>query len=138
MHSEHNEEAEDTLLFQIWIQSHTRDVTPRWETRAFPKQSHNQLLPLASGREIHKNSDVLSIFQDAAIFAGVISKGMSYTYSLEANRHVYMVPATGKIQVNGQAANARDGIHIDETTEFEITADEDAEIVLADLPILST
>jgi len=136
MHSEHNEETEDTLLFQIWIQSHTQNVTPRWETKAFPKQSDNQLIPLASGREIHKDSDVLTIFQDAAVYAGLISKEMSYTFHLEPNRHVYMVAATGKIQVNGETANARDGIHIRDISEFEIIASQDAEIVLTDLPIL--
>jgi len=72
MHSEHNEESEDTLLFQIWIQSSTRQVKPRWETRVFPKQSQNQLIPLASGRDIHRADDVLFIYQDAAIFAGMI------------------------------------------------------------------
>ncbi|MCF7923461.1 MAG: pirin family protein, partial [Candidatus Marinimicrobia bacterium] len=130
MHSEHNEETEDTLLFQIWIQSHTQNVTPRWETKAFPKQSENQLIPLASGREIHKDSDVLTIFQDAAVYAGLISKGMSYTFHLEPNRHVYMVAATGSIQVNGITAQARDGIYIKDLSEFEITSTEDAEIVL--------
>jgi len=136
MHSEHNEESEDTVLFQIWIQSHTSEVTPRWETRAFPRQSGNQLTPLASGRDIHKDMDVLSIYQDAAIFAGQISQGHTHTFHLEPNRHVYMVAATGKIQVNGESANARDGIHIKDLSEFEILASEDAEIILADLPIL--
>jgi len=137
MHSEHNHEAEDTILFQIWIQSHTSGVTPRWETRAFPKQSENQLIPLASGRDVHKDLDTLSIYQDAAIFAGLISAGHSFEFNLEPNRHVYMVAATGKIQVNGESANARDGIHIKDVSKFEITAAEDAEIVLADLPILN-
>ncbi len=137
MHSEHNEESEDTILFQIWIQSNTPDLTPRWDTKAFPRQTDNSLIPLASGRAIHKNSDVLSIFQDAAIFAGLIAKGHSYTFNLEAHRHVYMVPATGSIQIDGKTANARDGIHIKDLSNFQITATEDAEIVLADLPLLS-
>ncbi len=136
MHSEHNEESEDTILFQIWIQSHTSGVTPRWETRAFPKQSENQLIPLASGRDLHKDVDVLSIYQDAAVFAGLISARHDFVFNLEPNRHVYMVAATGKIQVNGESASARDGIHIKDLTQFEITASQDAEIVLADLPIV--
>ncbi len=135
-HSEHNEESEDTILFQIWIQSAVPDVEPRWETKAFPKESNNQLIPLVSGREIHQDLDVLKIYQDAAIFAGVIVAGKSFTMNIEANRHLYLVPATGSISVNGSKANARDGIHVENIDSIEIKASADAEIVLADLPQL--
>lgn len=135
-HSEHNEGSEDTILFQIWIQTATPNVKPRWETKAFPKESNNQLIPLVSGREIHQDTDVLKIYQDAAIFAGVIGKGKTFAMSIEPNRHLYMVPATGSISMNGKTANARDGVYLNDTRDIEITALEDAEIVLADLPQL--
>ncbi|NQV50480.1 MAG: pirin family protein [Candidatus Marinimicrobia bacterium] len=135
-HSEHNDETEDTVLFQIWIQSATQDVKPRWETKAFPKDTNNHLIPLVSGREIHRELDVLNIYQNAAIYAGVIKKGQSFDMSIETNRHVYMVAATGSITVNGQNATARDGIHIKDIKQIKIIATEDAEIVLADLPVM--
>ena len=133
-HSEHNEETEDTILFQIWIQTNTPNVKPRWETKTFPKESNNQLIPFVSGREGHKHMDVISIHQDAAIFAGVISAGRTFSLPLDKNRHVYMVAATGLITVNGKTAKARDGIHIQNVGQVEINASADAEIVLADLP----
>jgi len=136
-HSEHNEESTDTLLFQIWIQTNKPNVEPRWETRAFPRKTESKLIPLASGRDIHKEDDTLLIYQDAAIFAGVIEAGNSYNFKIEANRHVYLVPATGKISINDELVHARDGVHIQDEDEFDITALEDAEIVLADLPNLS-
>ncbi len=136
-HSEYNKETEETLLFQIWIQTAVPSVKPRWETKAFPKQSSNQLIPLVSGREIHRDEDVLSIYQDAAIHTGVIETGHSFQLNIEPDRHVYMVPATGSISVNGETAQARDGIHIKNIESIEITASESSEIVLADLPRLS-
>jgi redox-sensitive bicupin YhaK (pirin superfamily) len=42
-----------------------------------------------------------------------------------------MVPATGAIEIDGQRANARDGVAIGEG-KVMITAMEDAEIVLVD------
>ncbi|NQV29598.1 MAG: pirin family protein [Candidatus Marinimicrobia bacterium] len=135
-HSEHNHETEDTVLFQIWIQAATQNMEPRWETKAFPKHTNNRLIPLVSGREIHRDMDVLHIYQDAAIYAGVIQAGESFEMSIESNRHVYMVASEGKVSVNGHSANARDGIHIKNLDQIKVSALEDAEIVLADLPVM--
>ncbi|NQV14076.1 pirin family protein [bacterium] len=135
-HSEHNLEEVDTLLFQIWIQSAVRNVEPRWETKTFPRHTNDQLIPFVSGRNIHKNEDVLKIYQDAAIFAGRISQGQSFDLHIESNRHIYLVPTMGSIEVNGEKANARDGIHLKDEALLSIKAESDTEIVLADLPIL--
>ena len=134
-HSEFNHEAEKTVLFQIWIHTAQRDVKPRWEARAFPRQSNNKLIPIVSGREIHQASQPLYIYQDAAIFAGVIAAGEQFTQLLEPNRHIYMVASRGSIRVNGKTAHARDGIYVKDVSELQITALEEAEIVLADLPL---
>ena len=136
-HSEHNEEIEDTILFQIWIHTAERDVTPRWEARAVPKKTSNTLIPLVSGREIHQDQDPLQMYQDAAIFAGVINKGHAFTQVIEPGRHIYMVVSEGSVDVNGQEVNPRDGVHIKDEDSIVITAHADAEIVLADLPNLS-
>jgi len=135
-HSEHNHESEDTVLFQIWIQSAERNVTPRWETRAFPRETNNTLIPLASGRKSHEAQKPLFIYQDAAVFAGVIQKGHSFTLPLDAGRHGYMVPSTGVVEVNGVTAQARDGLYFKAEDALVITALETADIVLADLPKL--
>jgi hypothetical protein len=42
------------------------------------------------------------------------------------------VPAAGKIEVNGIAANARDGVAIHDEAQLKITALEDSELVLVD------
>ncbi len=53
-------------------------------------------------------------------------------YAVGEGRHVYLVPATGAIEVNGVAARARDGVAIRDVAEIAITANEDAEVVLVD------
>jgi len=136
-HSEHNEESVQTVLFQIWIHTAQRDVQPRWEAKSFPKKTDNMLIPLVSGREIHAEFDVLKIYQDAAIFAGVIQAGHSYSHKIEPGRHVYMVPSEGELDLHGHQLTARDGAYIHNEDQVLITAHTDTEIVLADLPIMN-
>ena len=61
-----------------------------------------------------------------------VRAGETVTYRLGEGRHAYLVPATGAIEVNGVAANARDGVAISDVAEIAITAREDSEVVLVD------
>ncbi len=132
-HAEYNLEAEPTRIFQIWIEPAETGLAPRWEKRRFPQDaSAGALIPLASGRPGHE--DALPINQDAAILGATLARGQRVSHRLEAGRQAYLVPARGRIRVNGVGAKARDGVTVREETEITIEAMEDAEILLADLP----
>jgi len=137
MHAEYNEEAEPTQIFQIWIQPAVHGVKPRWETRSFPKAGREgRLVPLASGRTTDaKGSDggALPIYQDAAILGATLTAGQTVTHRLAPGRKAYLVPATGRVTVNGKTAEARDGVVLEDVEEVTIAAEEDAEILLADV-----
>jgi hypothetical protein len=47
-------------------------------------------------------------------------------------RHAYLVPAVGKLEVNGVVANSRDGVALTNETVVTVTAIEDSEVVLVD------
>jgi hypothetical protein len=55
------------------------------------------------------------------------------THRLAPGRKAYLVPATGRVTVNGKAAGARDGVVLADIEEVTIAAEEDAEILLADV-----
>jgi len=132
-HAEHNKEDEITQLFQIWIEPREKRLAPAWATRRFPKAGRDGALAvLASGRE--GDGDALPIHQDAAILGANLSAGQSVVHHLGAMRRAYLVPATGRIEVNGTLAKARDGIIMTGEDEIAIKALEDSEILLADLP----
>ncbi len=132
-HAEYNLEAEPTRIFQIWIEPAETGLEPHWEKRRFPQgASAGALIPLASGRPGHE--DALPINQDAAILGATLARGQLVSHHLEAGRQAYLVPARGRIRVNGVGATARDGVTVREETEITIEAMEDAEILLADLP----
>lgn len=132
MHAEFNQEEDPTKIFQIWIEPAVQGVEPRWETRSFPKgERAGELVPLASGRPEHAGA--LPIHQDAAILGATLKAGQSVTHRLDAGRHLYLVPATGRITVNDAEAGPRDGVVVRDLDEVVITATEDAEILLADV-----
>lgn len=130
-HAEYNVEDENTQIFQIWILPDERGGQPYWNAKAFPRADRaNELVVLASGRK--GDSDVLPIRADARVLGATVTAGETITYKADPERHLYLVPATGKVSVNGVELEARDGAAITELDEIQITAAQDAEIVLVD------
>jgi len=132
MHAEFNREDEETQIFQIWIEPAVHGVSPRWETRSFPKAGREgALVALASGRK--DDAAALPIYQDAALYAATLNAGQSVTHRLAPGRQAYLVPATGRLTVNGENVAARDGVVLENVEEIVIDAAEDSEVLLADV-----
>lgn len=129
-HAEYNLETELTTLFQIWIIPDARGGEPGWGQRAFPKADRaGQWVTLASGKG---EDDALPIRADAQVLGATVKAGERLAYDTDASRHLYLVPATGRITVNGVEANARDGVAITGEDWLVIEALEEAELVLVD------
>ncbi|MDE3115598.1 MAG: pirin family protein [Pseudomonadota bacterium] len=130
-HSEYNLEQETTTLFQIWILPTRDGGQPGWGTKPFPKDARaGRFVTLASGMD--DDGDALPIRADARVLGATLKAGGSATYSLAPGRHLYLVPATGAVEVNGVRVNARDGAAIADVEELTVTALEESEIVLVD------
>jgi redox-sensitive bicupin YhaK (pirin superfamily) len=132
IHAEYNLEKEPTRLFQIWILPERHGVEPGWATRQFPKETTGHLTPLADGRP-GADGSALPLYADAAVLAGTLKRGQTVRQTLRPGRAAYLVPATGAVTVNGVAVGTRDGAAITGEAELEITATEDAEVVLVDV-----
>lgn len=134
VHAEYNREREDTEIFQIWIIPAKTGVQPRWESRAFPKGDRaGELVVLASGRDGDAEKGALAIHQDAALLAATLPAGTVVTHAL-GDRMGYLVPARGRVRVNGVEIDARDGAAIRDEAVVTIEALDEAEVLLADLP----
>jgi redox-sensitive bicupin YhaK (pirin superfamily) len=131
-HSEYNREPGITRIFQIWILPTRRGDPPFWSSKPFPKGDRSgQFVGLASG--IEGDVDSLPIRTDARVLGATLKAGESVEYRFaHAGRRGYLVPATGKIEINGVAFNARDGAAITGEEAIRVTAIEDAELVLVD------
>ncbi len=132
VHSEFNLENEETNLYQIWIFPNKKNVKPRWEAKEFPKKPvTDKLTPLVTGFD-HPDQDSLKIHQDAVIYAGRISQGTKITQAIKTQ--AYALCSYGSFLINDISLNKGDGAEITKTKEVIITAKEDCEILLIDLP----
>lgn len=129
-HAEYNLEDETTRIFQIWIIPDRRGGEPTWGARPFPKEARDgEFVPLASGIE---GDDALPIRAEARVLGATVKAGDTATYEASADRHLYLVPASGKVRIGDVEVNARDGAAITGLDRIEVTALEDSELVLVD------
>jgi redox-sensitive bicupin YhaK (pirin superfamily) len=130
-HSEYNLELDATQIFQIWIEPNREGGEPAWGAKPFPKGARSgKFVALASGFD--DDADALPIRADARVLGATLKAGETTEYAFDGARHAYLVPAVGKVEVNGVTLNARDGAAIRDETVLRITALEDAELVLVD------
>jgi redox-sensitive bicupin YhaK (pirin superfamily) len=128
-HAEYNLEDEETTLFQIWVLTDQPGAQPSWGAMPFPKDSREgNFQLLASG---DADDGALTINADARVLGASVAAGGILTYDADPGRHIYLVPS-GKVRVNGEHANARDGIAVTGETRITIEADDGAELVLVD------
>jgi redox-sensitive bicupin YhaK (pirin superfamily) len=128
-HAEYNLEDEDTTLFQIWIETDKPSASPGWGAMPFPKESRDGAFQLLASGD--PGDGTLTINADARIMGATVKAGESISIDAQPDRHLYLVPS-GRIRVNGVAANARDGVAITGERSLEIAADEESELVLVD------
>ncbi|HUO22258.1 MAG TPA: pirin family protein [Caulobacteraceae bacterium] len=130
-HAEYNLEDGPTRIFQIWILPSERGGAPTWGARPFPKDDRaGRFVTLASGHA--EDADALPIRADARVLGATIEAGASVAYDAPPERHLYLVPAKGVVEVNGVRANLGDGVAITGVAQVVVTALEDAEVVLVD------
>ncbi len=128
-HSEFNHEDVPTTLFQIWVHPRETGGDPFWGARPFPKGDRaGAWVTLASG---FAGDDALPIRADARVLGATLKAGQSLELSVAADRHAYLVPAVGRVQIDDITANARDGVALSDGY-FTLTAVEDSELVLVD------
>jgi hypothetical protein len=130
-HAEYNLEGDTTRLFQIWIEPDAPGGAPAWDARPFPKSDRSgRFVALASG--LPGDADALPIRASARVLGASLKAGESADYQLADGRRAYLVPAKGRVEVNGVALNARDGAAIADEPSLRVTALDDAEVVLVD------
>lgn len=134
VHSEYNLESGPTQIFQIWIQPNRRGQGPAWGAKPFPKSDRTgRFVALASG--LRSDPDALPLRADARVLGATLKAGDTVDYVFEDGRAGYLVPARGRVDVNGVTLDARDGAAIDHEASIKVVALEDAEVVLVDVSL---
>ena len=122
VHGEYNKESEETRIFQIWLMPNQGGVEPGWEARAFPAAGSG-LQVLAAGFGA-RAAGAVPLYADGAVLAGRLAAGETVRHRLAPGHVAYLVPAPGRITVNGVPAGTRDGV--------AVTDEDAAEVVLVE------
>jgi quercetin 2,3-dioxygenase len=119
-------------LLQLWIMPRQRGGEPRYEQRPFSQEQRNgKLLPVVSSGDV---ANTITIDQDATIYVSSLKPGERLTHAAKPNRHAYLFVTKGQVVVNGQRVNVGDQLRAKDETELKIDAQDDAELILLDLP----
>ncbi len=133
VHAEYNRGDVPVRLFQIWIRPDRRGLAPRYAVRRFPEGlARGRLVSLASGRPGQEGA--LPIHADATLFGAALDDGAQVVHRFDAGRRGYLVPASGRLRVNGIGVGARDGLVVQDEEVIVVEASGDASFLLADLP----
>jgi redox-sensitive bicupin YhaK (pirin superfamily) len=130
-HSEYNLEPGVTRIFQIWIIPDRRGGVPFWGSKPFPRADRSgRFAVLASGME--NDAEALPIRADARVLGATLRTGETAEYRFGDGRYGYLVPAKGRVEVNGVVLEICDGAAIRDEDVIHVTAHEDADVVLVD------
>lgn len=135
-HAEFNASRTEPVKFlQIWLFPKKKDISPRYDQRTFdPSSRHNQLQTVVSPDE---KDDALWINQDAWFSLGQFDKDRSIRYTPRKSENgVYLFVLKGKVEAGGEILENRDALGVSDYDELNVTALEDAEFLLIDVPML--
>lgn len=129
-HSEFNAHQDrDLHLYQIWIIPDQKNLTPRYEQKAFDVPQGRQLVLSPDARD-----GSLKVFQDMTLTRWALLKDEQSVYQMQADRRVWIQVVKGNVSINGQHVCTADGVAIWDEAAISIHADDKAEILLFDLP----
>ncbi|MFM7853890.1 MAG: pirin family protein [Flammeovirgaceae bacterium] len=134
-HSEYNKNKDKKVNFlQIWVFPKQRDISPRYDQITFiPENRVNKLQQIVSP---NKNDEGVWINQDAWFHLGNLKKGFVTEYALKKTGNgVYAFVIEGNVTINDQKLNKRDGLGVWDVEKISISADNDTEILLMDVPM---
>jgi len=133
VHSEFNHSPSETVhLLQTWIFPARRGAAPAYAQRHFPVAARtDRLCAIASG---DAREDSLRIGQDACVFTSLLGAGRRLAHELDDRRGAWLQIARGRVQCGDQSLSTGDGLGISDVARIELSASEDAELLLFDLP----
>lgn len=134
-HSEFNANTDAPVhLLQIWITPADNSLQPSYEEKHFTaasKQNQWRLIVSPDGRD-----QSMMMHQDAFIYASLLQNGHTLSHDVSSDRCVYLQVVSGRVKLAQQWLMQGDAVKISDKSLLSMTAEEDAELILFDLPKL--
>ncbi len=134
-HSEYNKNPDRPVKFlQIWMIPKRRNVEPRYDQISISDISlEGKMIEILSP---DPNGSGIWVHQDAWFHIGTFEDGDTEKYTIKKEGNgVYIFVLSGNILINGKSIEARDGIGIWDTQDFNISSSGNSRILLMDIPM---
>lgn len=135
VHSEMNRNDDRPVKFlQIWVFPNKTDIDPRYDQKSFRDvDRHNKLTTIVS--PLGEDQGV-NINQEAWFSLGQLDKDTTLTYRInKENNGVYVFLLEGDVTINDIILNRRDGLGINKENQLTITANNQSELLLMEVPL---
>lgn len=134
-HSEYNKNRDKKVKFlQIWLFPNKKDVKPRYDQMSFKLEDRNNKFQ----QVLSPNADDEGVWihQDAWFHLGKFDAGKVAEYKLKKEGNgMYVFVLKGKLSAAGQELNKRDGMGLWDSDSLSLTAIENSEVLLMEVPM---
>ena len=132
LHSEQNASKTEPMRFiQIWILPEEGGLEPGVEQKVFTTDDRtNRLLEALSS----EGGEAVEIHGDARVFISRLEAGNGVAHEFAEGRAGYLYVISGDVGVNGSRLTTGDAVTILDEPTISLTADEDTELIMVDVP----
>lgn len=131
-HSEFNHSQEELVHFlQIWILPERNGLEPSYEQKTFADEDKQGKLLLVGSKDGRDGS--VRIHQNVDLYSSLLRRGDTTRHDLVEGRRAWLQIVRGSVRVNGEQAQAGDGIAIVDDQSIVIEAVSDVELLLFDM-----
>lgn len=133
-HSEYNRNADEEVNFlQIWMFPNRKGVEPRYDQITLDPAEKNTLQQVLSP---HKDDAGVWAHQQAWFHMGQLEAGFATEYTVkQPGNGVYIFVIEGEVTVGDQTLGKRDGYGLWDTDAFTLTANQEAQVLLMEVPM---
>lgn len=134
-HSEFNHSSEEEVNFlQIWVLPKKKQAKPSYSQKTFSEEARLNQWQLIVSPDGQKES--VHINQDAFFSLLNLKSGKELSYSKYRQENgVYFFVLDGEIQINQQTLYPRDGLGIENEGPLHVSAKENAELLVMEVPM---
>ncbi len=133
-HSEMNRQDKPLHLYQLWFMPSQKGLAPSYEQKdlGFINSKKNELVPLVTGQRVL--DDVVYINSNSTIYWANLDHSKTVVFRTFPIRLTFIYVKQGSLTVNGSTLGPSDQARISSEDVLEITATQDAQFMLIDLP----
>ncbi len=132
-HSEFNGSEKDFVhLLQMWILPEKLGTPPRYDQRAFPEPERRDRLCLLASPDGEQDSIIIG--QEARMYAALLAPDRTITHETDLRRSGWIHVARGRLVLNDQRLGPGDGAAIRSESRLVMKGEQEAELILFDLP----